>query len=76
MRRGKGIWDYPLLTAAMEEAGFEEIKVYRTRRKNMVAQYIVMRPILYLCEQCIQILGSYVSQRLWDQEEIILEGEK
>ena len=38
------------LEIAMEEADLEEIKVYITRRHNMVAQYIVTRPILNLCE--------------------------
>ena len=31
-RRGGGCWDYPLLTAAMTEAGFEEIRTCVTRR--------------------------------------------
>ena len=38
--RGNIIWDYPPLTAAMVEAGFEEIRTYVTRRQNMVAQNI------------------------------------
>ena len=39
-RRGEDRWEYPPLEAAMEEAGFKEIEVYITRRKNTVAQYI------------------------------------
>ena len=38
-RRGDRIWDHPPLTAAMAEAGFEEIRTYVTRRQKMVAQY-------------------------------------
>ena len=37
----------------MEEAGFEDIWVYMTRRQNMVVQYIAMRLILDLCEQSV-----------------------
>ena len=48
-RRGRG-WKYPLLAAAIEEAGFKEIGVYITRRQNTVAQYIVTQQILDLCE--------------------------
>ena len=36
-RRGEGSWEYHQLTAAIAEAGFEEIGVYVTRRKNSVA---------------------------------------
>ena len=48
-RGGRG-WKYPLLAAAIEEAGFKEIGFYITRRQNTVAQYIVTQPILDLCE--------------------------
>ena len=34
----------------MEEEGFKDIEVYITRRQNMVAQYIVMRPIIDIFE--------------------------
>ena len=37
---GGGIWEYPPLVAAMEDAGFGDIGVYITRRQNMGAQYI------------------------------------
>ena len=50
-RRGEGIWEYPPLAAAMEEAGFEEIGVYITRRQNTVSQYIAARLIMDLCER-------------------------
>ena len=44
----EGGWDYPPLAAVMEEACFEDIGVYITRRQNTVAQYIETRPILDL----------------------------
>ena len=50
---GVGSCDYPLLAATMEEAVFEEIGVYVTRRQNVVAQYDTTRPILDLFEQSI-----------------------
>ena len=53
---GGGGWEYPPLAAAMEGAGFEDIGVCIKKRQNTVAQYIVTRPILDLCEQSIQRL--------------------
>ena len=60
----------------MEEAGFEEIRVYITRRQNTAAQYIATRPILDLCERFVWRPGAWVSQRWWEQEGIDLEGAK
>ena len=73
-RKGEGRWEYPPLVAATEEAGFEEIGVYITRRQNMVAQYIAIRPILNLCKRYVQRPGTWVSRRWWEQEGIDLEG--
>ena len=50
-RQAGGSWEYPPLAEAMGEADFEEIRKSVTRRQNTVAQYIVTRPILYLCER-------------------------
>ena len=36
-RRGERSWEYPPLAAETEETGFEEIRVYVTRRQNTVA---------------------------------------
>ena len=69
-------WEYPPLTAAMEEAGFEEIRVYIKTRQNTVAPYIARRPILDLCEQSVRRLGAWVSWRWWEQEGIDLGGER
>ena len=74
--RGKGRWGYPPLASAMEEAGFEEIRVYITRRQNTVAQYIATRPILDLCERSVRRLGAWVYQRWWNQEGLYLEEER
>ena len=75
-RRVKGIWEYPPLEAAMEEAGFKEIRVYITRKKNTVAQYISMRTIMDLLGQSVQRLISWVSWMWWDHEGIHMEGTK
>ena len=48
--RGERIWEYPPLASAIEEAGFEEIRVYTTRRQITVTKYIKTQPILDLCE--------------------------
>ena len=49
-RRGReGVWTYPLLEYAMEEAGLKEVETYVSCRQNTVAQFIVTRPIMDLC---------------------------
>ena len=60
-RQGDGSWDYPHMAEAMGEAGLEGIIKSATRRKNTVTQYIVTRPILYLCERATWRLGAGVS---------------
>ena len=39
----------------------------------MVTQCIATQPIMDLCERATQKLGSRVSQRWWEQEEIDLD---
>ena len=56
--RGKGSWEYPPLEVAMEEVGFDEIRVYVTRRQNTVVQYIVTRKIMDLYEKSVSEAGS------------------
>ena len=60
----------------MSEAGFEDIGVYATRRKNTVAQYIATRLILDLSERSVCRLVAYVYQPWWDQEGLDMEGAK
>ena len=49
-RRGReGVWTYPLLEDAMEEAGLKEVETYVSCRQNTVAQFIVTRTIMDLC---------------------------
>ena len=47
----------------MQEAGLEEVEEYITRRQNTIAQYIVTRPILDLCEESVRRPGTWVSKR-------------
>ena len=75
-RKVKGRWEYPPLEAAMEEAGFEEIRVYINRKKNTVAQYISMRTIMDLLGQSVQRLISWVSWMWRGHEGIHMEGTK
>ena len=56
---------YPPLAEALGEAGLEGIRKSVTRRQNMVAQYIVTRPILDLCERATRRPGVRVSRRWW-----------
>ena len=44
-------WEYPPLALEMEEAGFDEIRVYILNRQNMVSQYIATQPIMDLCKR-------------------------
>ena len=60
----------------MDEANFEEIRVYIKRRKNIIAQYIATRPILDLCERSVWRPRACFYWRWWDQEGIDLEGER
>ena len=60
----------------MAETGFEGIGKYITRRQNTVAEYIVTRPILDLCERSAQRPVVRVSWRWWKQSVLYLEGEK
>ena len=67
-RQVGGSWEYPPLEAAMQEAGFEEMGEYVLKRQNTVAQYIVTRPILDLCEETVRMPGTWVAKRWWEQE--------
>ena len=68
------IWEYPPLETATEEAGFEEIGACVLKRQNTVAQYIVARPILDLCEDTVWRSGSWVARVWWEQEGLDLAG--
>ena len=70
------VWDYPTLVAAVEEAGFEDIGVYITRRHNTAAQHVATRPILELYERSVRRPIAWVSQRWWYKEEVNLEAER
>ena len=60
----------------MVEAGFEGIRKYITRRKNMVAQYIATQLIPDLCERSDWRPGVRMYRRWWEQEGLELEGKK
>ena len=60
------------MAVEMAEAGFEEIRTYLKRRQNTVAQYMVTRPILDLCERSVWRPGEWVSRWWWDQEGLYL----
>ena len=67
-------FEYPPLEEAIQEAGLEEVEAYVLRRKNMVAQYIVMRPIMDLCKEAVRRPRTWVKKRWWEQEGFDLEG--
>ena len=70
-RRGwDGKWFYPSLEGGVKEAGFNDVWTSINIRQNTIAQYIAMRPLMYLCEGAIQIGGVRVAMRWWYQKEI------
>ena len=73
-RRTYGRLEYSPLTEALRGAGFEGIRKSVTRRQNTIAQYIAMRPILYLCERSTWKPGVRGYWRWWEQDGIDLEG--
>ena len=42
--------------------------------QNTVAQYIVTRPIMDLCEETMHMLETWVMKMWWEQEGLDLEG--
>ena len=66
-RRVDGSWEYPPMETAMEEIGFEDMGEYFLKRQNMVAQYIVIWPVLDLCEDTVRRSGAWVARRWWYQ---------
>ena len=65
-RRGKdGKLFYPSLVGALKEAGFVRARTSVLRRQNTVAQFIVTRPILGICEVAERRRGIRVPQRWW-----------
>ena len=76
-RRGRDKkWSYPSLEGAMKEAGLTDVRTSINRRQNTVAQYIVTRPLLDLCEGEMQREGELVTLRWWYQTGIDLEKAK
>ena len=67
-----GMWVYPLLAEAMDEAMAEallkEVETYIPCCNNTVVQYIATRPIMYLCMWAESCPGTRLSKRWWDQE--------
>ena len=54
-------WEHPLLETEIQEAGFEDVEAYVLRRQNMFTQYIVMRTIVDLCEETLQMPVTWVA---------------
>ena len=47
---------------------------YVLKRQNKFTQYIVMQPILDLCNNMVQSLGAWVARIWWYQELLDLAG--
>ena len=58
----------------MKDAGFEDMGEYFLKRKNTVTQYIMMRPIIDLCEETARRSGAWFSRRWCKQEVMDLSG--
>ena len=57
---------------AIHKADLEELEAYVPRVYNTTMQYILMQPILDLCEGVVQWMGTRVSKMWWKQEEFDL----
>ena len=75
-REKDGDWHYPSLEGAMQEAGLTDIRTSIMRSHNTVAQYIVTRPLLDMCEGTRAREGAKVPLRWWDQAGIDWEKAK
>ena len=62
-----GRWFYPSLLGSMKEAGIVRIQTLILRRHNTVAQFIVTRPILDLCEGAVRWPGAQIPRQWWEQ---------
>ena len=58
----------------MKEAEIVRIRTSILQRQNTVAQFIVTRPILDLCERAVRWPGARVPRRWWEQTEIDWKG--
>ena len=65
---------YPSIGEVMEIVGLEEIGVYIARRHNMVAQYIVTRPIMDLCLVAERDPVMRLSRRWWENPALDILG--
>ena len=70
-----GRWFYPYLAGAMKEAGIVRIRTSILRRQKSVAQFIVTRPILGLCEVAVRQLGARVPGRWWSDGDRLEGGQ-
>ena len=65
-----GKWRYLPLAGAKKDAGIVRARTLVLRRKNTVAQFVAMRPILVLCEGTERRGRTRVPQRWWEQPRI------
>ena len=74
-RQGRdGVWIYPPPEDAMAEEGLQEVETYVSSRQNTVAQLIATRPIIDLCIAAEQRPRPWVSNQLWEQDGVYVEG--
>ena len=65
-RHPESTWFYPPIGEALTMVELEEIRVYITRLKNTVAQYISTCPIMDLCLAAEHKRGIRLSRRLME----------
>ena len=64
------------LGEGMMENGLEDVETCITQIQFTAAQYIVMRPILQLCQEAEQRPGAKVLNQWWEREGINLDGKR
>ena len=67
-------WLYPPIGADLEMSKLEDIRVYISRRQNMVAQYIATRPIMDLCLAAEQKSGMRLYRQWWEKPALDILG--
>jgi hypothetical protein len=67
-RRGPGnSWVYPKSKDVLEECGLSTLGEYITVRRQMIAVYVVTRPILHECRQGERKRGAVPHRWWWEQ---------
>ncbi len=66
-RSANRVWIYPKLTDVLEECGMQTIAEYIHKGRDIIAVYVVTRPILEACRESKWWRASMPRQWWWEQ---------